>query len=43
MGATRRPRLVLDDVVDPGDAHYHDPELLAREAGSRRGGIARTA
>jgi uncharacterized cofD-like protein len=50
-GASRRPRLVLDDIVDPNDAHYHDPELLAaallrlfgREAGSRRGGIARTA
>jgi uncharacterized cofD-like protein len=50
-GASRRPRLVLDDVLDPSDPHYHDPELLAaallrlfgREAGSRRGGIARTA
>ncbi len=51
MGATRRPRLVLDDVVDPANPHHHDPELLAaailrafgREAGIRRGGIARTA
>jgi uncharacterized cofD-like protein len=51
VGASRRPRLVLDDVVDPANPHHHDPELLAaallrlfgREAGSRRGGIARTA
>jgi 2-phospho-L-lactate transferase/gluconeogenesis factor (CofD/UPF0052 family) len=51
MGPSRRPRLVLDDVVDPANPHHHDPELLAaallrvfgREAGSRRGGIARTA
>ena len=51
MGASRRPRLVLDDVVDPGNPHHHDPDRLAtallrlfgREAGSRRGGIARTA
>jgi uncharacterized cofD-like protein len=51
MGATRRPRLVLDDVVDPANPHHHDPKLLAaallrlfgREAGIRRGGIARTA
>ncbi len=51
MGATRRPRLVLDDVVDPANPHHHDPEMLAaallrlfgREAGIRRGGIARTA
>jgi uncharacterized cofD-like protein len=51
MGATRRPRLVLDDVVDPANPHHHDPALLAavlvrlfsREAGVRRGGIARTA
>jgi uncharacterized cofD-like protein len=50
-GASRRPRLVLDDILDPSDPHYHDPELLAaallrlfgREAGSRRGAIARTA
>jgi uncharacterized cofD-like protein len=51
MGSSRRPRLVLDDVVDAANPHHHDPELLAaallrlfgREAGSRRGGIARTA
>jgi uncharacterized cofD-like protein len=51
VGASRQPRLVLDDVLDQSDPHYHDPELLAaallrlfgREAGSRRGGIARTA
>ncbi len=51
MGPGRRPRLVLDDVVDPANPHHHDPALLAaallrlfgREAGSRRGGIARTA
>jgi uncharacterized cofD-like protein len=51
MGATRRPRLALDDVVDPANPHHHDPALLAaallrlfsREAGIRRGGIARTA
>lgn len=37
-------RLVLDDVVDPGNAHHHDPERLAtaimraweREGGHRR-------
>jgi uncharacterized cofD-like protein len=51
VGASRRPRLVLDDVVDPANPHHHDPELLAaallrlfgREAGSRRGGFARSA
>ncbi len=38
------PRLVLDDIVDPTNAHHHDPARLAaaitrlveREAGSRR-------
>jgi uncharacterized cofD-like protein len=38
------PRLVLDDLVDPANAHHHDPARLAgaivriveREAGSRR-------
>ena len=48
MGAARRPRLVVDDVVDPENPHHHDPELLAaavlrlfgREAGNRRGGSA---
>lgn len=51
VGAGRRPRLVVDDVVDPGHPHHHEPVLLAaavvrvlnREAGLRRGGIARSA
>jgi uncharacterized cofD-like protein len=51
MGSSGRPRLALDDVVDPGRPHHHDPGLLAaalvrlfgREAGARRGGIARSA
>jgi uncharacterized cofD-like protein len=51
MGTARRPRLALDDVVDPARPHHHDPRLLAaallrlfgREAGARRGGIARSA
>ncbi len=38
------PRLVLDDLVDPGNAHHHDPDRLAaaiiaaweREGGHRR-------
>jgi uncharacterized cofD-like protein len=38
------PRLVLDDIVDPANAHHHDPVRLAaavvrvidREAGARR-------
>jgi uncharacterized cofD-like protein len=47
------PRLVLDDVVDPDNAHHHDPARLAaaimrvieREGGvsRRRNGVARTA
>jgi uncharacterized cofD-like protein len=45
------PRLVLDDVVDPENAHHHDPERLAaslfrlldREGSRRRTGVARTA
>jgi uncharacterized cofD-like protein len=40
----RPPHLVLDDVVDPDNAHHHDPgrlaaaivRLLEREAGARR-------
>jgi uncharacterized cofD-like protein len=40
----RPPRLVLDDIVDPANAHHHDParlsaalvRLIEREAGSRR-------
>ena len=48
----RAPRLVLDAVVDPANAHRHDPTRLAaalmalaeREvAGRRRSGVARTA
>ncbi len=51
--AARPPRLVLDDVVDPANAHHHDPARLAgalmrlfeREGGARRrgAGVARTA
>jgi len=45
------PRLVLDDVVDPDNAHHHDPERLAasvmrlveRERPRQRAGVARTA
>ncbi|HKG55844.1 MAG TPA: gluconeogenesis factor YvcK family protein [Candidatus Limnocylindrales bacterium] len=45
------PRLVLDDVVAPDNAHHHDPERLAaaifrlyeREGQRRRAGVARTA
>ena len=33
--STRSPRLVLDDVVDPDNAHHHDPARLAR--GDHRG------
>lgn len=29
VGAARRPRLALDDLVDPANPHHHDPELLA--------------
>ena len=44
-------RLVLDDIVDPDNAHHHDPERLAaslyrlldREGSRRRAGVARTA
>ncbi len=50
-GASPHPRLALDDVVDPGRPHYHEPRLLAsalvrlfgREAEHRRGRIARSA
>ena len=49
-GMTAAPRLVLDDVVDPDNAHHHDPVRLAtavmrvyeRETSSRRRAI-RTA
>ena len=45
------PRLVLDDVVDPENAHHHDPARLAdavlrayeRESGGRRRTVGRTA
>jgi uncharacterized cofD-like protein len=45
------PRLMLDDVVDPDNAHHHDPERLAasllrlldREGQRRRAKVARSA
>jgi len=45
------PKLVLDAVVDPANAHHHDPARLAdrllrvleREGGSRRRAVGRTA
>ena len=45
------PRLVLDDVVDPSNAHHHDPARLAgallrtfeREPKVRRRSVSRTA
>jgi uncharacterized cofD-like protein len=45
------PRLVLDDVVDPDNAHHHDPERLAasllrlldQEGQRRRTRVARSA
>jgi uncharacterized cofD-like protein len=45
------PRLILDDIVDPDNAHHHDParlaaslvRLLEAERGRRRAGVARTA
>jgi uncharacterized cofD-like protein len=45
------PRLVLDDVVDPDNAHHHDPARLAaalvrlveREGPRRRAGMVRSA
>ena len=45
------PRLVLDDVVDPENAHHHDPVRLAAavmrvyeaETGARRRTVGRTA
>lgn len=52
VGAARRPRLALDDLVDPANPHHHDPELLAasllrilqREGmPGRRLGVARSA
>lgn len=48
---TPAPRLILDDVVDPDDAHHHDPARLAaallrafeREPRTRRRTVSRTA
>jgi uncharacterized cofD-like protein len=45
------PRLILDDVVDPDNAHHHDPERLAAaimraleaESAVRRRAVGRTA
>jgi uncharacterized cofD-like protein len=50
-GDPSAPRLVLDDVVDPDNAHHHDPERLAasllrlldREGQRRRARVARSA
>ena len=47
----RPPRLVLDDVVDPDNAHHHDPVRLAAavmraydgDASTRRRTVSRTA
>ena len=45
------PRLILEDVVDPANAHHHDPARLAdailrafeRESGGRRRSVSRSA
>jgi hypothetical protein len=50
-GLTAPPRLVLEDVVDPDNAHHHDPARLAAavmrayegEAAQRRRTVTRTA
>jgi uncharacterized cofD-like protein len=50
-GEAAAPRLVLDDVVDPDNAHHHDPERLAaslfrlldQEGQRRRTRVARSA
>ena len=50
-GGRPAPRLVLDDVVDPDNAHHHDPAKLAvavlkafeAEIGHRRRAVSRTA
>lgn len=50
-GMSAPPRLVLDDVVDPDNAHHHDPARLAAavirtleaEATTRRRTVGRTA
>jgi uncharacterized cofD-like protein len=47
----RTPRLVLDEVVDPANAHHHDPVRLAaalirifeNRAGTRRWAVGRSA
>jgi uncharacterized cofD-like protein len=47
----RTPRLVLDEVVDPANAHHHDPVRLAaalirifdNRAGTRRWAVSRSA
>ena len=50
--ATPSPRLILDDVVDPDNAHHHDPARLAaavmriydhESAGRRRSRVGRSA
>jgi hypothetical protein len=49
-GSTPVPRLILDDVVDPDQAHHHEPARLAAaiirafegEAGIRRRTAGRT-
>jgi uncharacterized cofD-like protein len=50
--ARQEPRLVIEDVVDPGDPHHHDPVRLAAAvmrladgagASRRRSTVARTA
>jgi uncharacterized cofD-like protein len=50
-GLSQPPRLVLDDVVDPDNAHHHDPARLAAavmrayegESATRRRTVTRTA
>ena len=50
-GLTQPPRLVLDDVVDPDNAHHHDPARLAAavmrayegDSATRRRTVTRTA
>ncbi len=50
-GLASPPRLVLDDIVDPDNAHHHDPARLAAavmrtlevESATRRRAVSRTA
>ena len=50
-GLSQPPRLVLDDVVDPNNAHHHDPARLAAavmrayegDTATRRRTVTRTA